>query len=584
MEGIFISYRREESAGHAGRVYDRLRERFGRDRVFMDVSAIEPGVDFVEAIDRAVGSCAVLLVIIGRRWIDCTDAAGRRRLDDPRDFIRLEVGTALRRNIRVVPVLVQDAAMPGEADLPDDLKLLARRNAIEINDTHWDSDLAQLVDTLGRVLEGTVGAAAPGGTGAVPAVRKNRLAWLISSITAIVVALAGLFTGVESLRTSFVKLFKGSPPVTTTGTTTPSGQGQTEPVAITVPRVTGMEEQQAVEALRVKGLHPQVVRQIVPEAPPGTVTQQEPPEETSVTAGAMVNLVVAVPPERPEEPPPGGQQEPPPPKLVTVPKLAGKTLGDAKAALATAGLRVGTVEKRKTDTSEPGTIIGQTPKAGSKLAQGRKVRLVVAVKPPEPELVTVPNVVKQPRQRALKMLVDAGLQPGAETRRPTTRARPGTILDQKIRGGTTAKRGTRVDLVVAAPPDAGRTAEEPTAGKMITQGRGEIRQTYLFDLDAGSIAQNGDADIWFEAETETERYLTPRNGASLGFTREKPTYENCSKVKMTQRRIPIQRIPENANVCVRTNRGNLSAFKIREPVGPSPGVMKISYITWEGVR
>lgn len=136
MEGIFISYRREESAGHAGRIYDRLRERFGRERVFMDVSAIEPGVDFVEAIDQAVGSCAVLLVVIGRKWLDSTDSTDRRRLDDKSDFIRLEVGTALRRNIRVIPVLIQNAAMPGEADLTDDLKLLARRNAIEINDTH----------------------------------------------------------------------------------------------------------------------------------------------------------------------------------------------------------------------------------------------------------------------------------------------------------------------------------------------------------------------------------------------------------------------------------------------------------------
>ncbi|GLI36804.1 PASTA domain-containing protein [Geobacter hydrogenophilus] len=587
MEGIFISYRREESAGHAGRIYDRLRERFGRDRVFMDVSAIEPGMDFVEAIDRAVGSCAVLLVIIGRRWVDCTDATGRRRLDDPHDFIRLEVGTALRRNIRVVPVLVQDAAMPGDADLPDDLKLLARRNAIEINDTHWDSDLAQLVDTLDRVLEGTAGTAQTGrtGTGAVPAVRKNRLAWVISSVTAIVVALAGLFTGVESLRTSFVKLFKGSPPVTTTtGTTAPSGQGQTEPAAVTVPRVIGMEEQEAVNTLRGKGLQPQVERRASPDDRPGTVFHQDPAAETSLSPGAGVILLVAKAPE-PEAPPPGGQQEPPPPKLITVPKLAGKTLDDAKAALATAGLNVGTVEKRKTGKSEPGTIIGQTPKAGSKLAQGKKVRLVVAVKPPETEQVTVPNVVRQPRERAVKMLVDAGLQPGTETRQPTTRARAGTILNQKIRGGTTATRGTRVDLVVAAQPAAGGTEERPpVTGKVIAQGRGEIRQTYLFDLDAGSIAQNGDADIWFEAETETERYLTPRNGASIGFTREKPTYENCSKVKMTQRRIPIQRIPENANVCVRTSRGNLSAFKIREPVGPSPGVMKISYITWERAR
>ena len=150
MQGIFISYRREESAGHAGRVYDHLRERFGRDRVFMDVAAIEPGLDFVEAIDQAVASCKVLLVIIGRKWLDCTDTAGQRRLDDPKDFIRLEVGAALRRNIRVVPVLVQDAEMPGEAALPDDLKLLARRNAIKITDAHWDSDLAQLDETVKR--------------------------------------------------------------------------------------------------------------------------------------------------------------------------------------------------------------------------------------------------------------------------------------------------------------------------------------------------------------------------------------------------------------------------------------------------
>ncbi|MDP2786110.1 MAG: toll/interleukin-1 receptor domain-containing protein, partial [Sulfurimicrobium sp.] len=104
------------------RIFDRLREKFGRDKVFMDVAGIEPGVDFVEAIDRAVGSCDVLLVIIGKKWHTCVDASGKKRLDDTQDFIRLETATALRRDIRVIPVLVQDAAMPGEGDLPDDLK------------------------------------------------------------------------------------------------------------------------------------------------------------------------------------------------------------------------------------------------------------------------------------------------------------------------------------------------------------------------------------------------------------------------------------------------------------------------------
>ena len=177
MEGIFLSYRREESAGHAGRIYDRLREKFGKNRVFMDVSAIEPGVDFMEAIDRAVGSCAVLLVVIGRSWLECTNSTGRRRLDDPKDFIRLEVGTALRRTIRVIPVLVQGAEMPGEEALPEELKLLARRNAIEINDTHWDSDLNQLVETLERVLSSEGGPAPPiynGDKNDTPG-KKNRL-------------------------------------------------------------------------------------------------------------------------------------------------------------------------------------------------------------------------------------------------------------------------------------------------------------------------------------------------------------------------------------------------------------------------
>ena len=152
MPGIFISYRRDDSAGHAGRLFDRLKEYFGKDRVFMDVTGIEPGVDFVEAIDQAVGSCDVLLVVIGKEWLDCTDAAGHRRLDDPNDFVRLETGTALRRKVRVVPVLVQNAAMPSPEQLPEDLKPLARRQATELTDVRWESDTADLIRTLEKLI------------------------------------------------------------------------------------------------------------------------------------------------------------------------------------------------------------------------------------------------------------------------------------------------------------------------------------------------------------------------------------------------------------------------------------------------
>ena len=97
--------------GYAGRLYDRLAAHFGADHVFMDVQGIEPGVDFVDAIERALGSCEIMIVLIGKDWLTA-DSAGRRRLDDPNDFVRVETATALARGIRVVPVLVEGAEMP----------------------------------------------------------------------------------------------------------------------------------------------------------------------------------------------------------------------------------------------------------------------------------------------------------------------------------------------------------------------------------------------------------------------------------------------------------------------------------------
>src|SRR4026208_2301415 len=116
FSGIFVSYRRDDSSGHAGRLAGRLVEHFGRNRIFMDIDAIEPGEDFVTVIENAVGSCEILIAIIGRSWLS-TSGTGTGRLDNPNDFVRLEISTALRRNIRVIPVLVQHASMPKEKDL-----------------------------------------------------------------------------------------------------------------------------------------------------------------------------------------------------------------------------------------------------------------------------------------------------------------------------------------------------------------------------------------------------------------------------------------------------------------------------------
>lgn len=152
MDGIFISYRRDDAAGYAGRLYDGLSSHFGTDQVFMDVEGIELGTDFVTAIERAVGSCKVLIVVIGDEWLSTTDAAGRRRLDDPHDFVRLETRVALERGIRVVPVLVGGALMPRADELPDELKPLARRQAIEISHKQWESSTRELIRALNAML------------------------------------------------------------------------------------------------------------------------------------------------------------------------------------------------------------------------------------------------------------------------------------------------------------------------------------------------------------------------------------------------------------------------------------------------
>jgi formylglycine-generating enzyme required for sulfatase activity len=154
---IFISYRRDDSGGWAGRLYDRLSEHFGRENVFMDIDTIEPGLDFMEVIEQAVGSCDALVALIGKQWLTITDAAGRRRLDNPEDFVRLEVAAALGRNIRVIPALIYGAPMPRTADLPDVLKPLARRNAHELSDKRFHYDVNQLIEVLDKVL----GAAKP---------------------------------------------------------------------------------------------------------------------------------------------------------------------------------------------------------------------------------------------------------------------------------------------------------------------------------------------------------------------------------------------------------------------------------------
>lgn len=149
---IFISYRRSDTAGHAGRIYDYLKNYFGGGRVFYDVDTIKPGINFEQKINSELDQSGVVLVLIGKQWLDAKDAAGNRRLDDPQDYVRLEVETALNKNVTVIPVLLQGAEIPSAKALPQNLYDLSRRNAIRLDDEQWSSDFKLLAATLKNAL------------------------------------------------------------------------------------------------------------------------------------------------------------------------------------------------------------------------------------------------------------------------------------------------------------------------------------------------------------------------------------------------------------------------------------------------
>ncbi|MEP7300614.1 MAG: CzcE family metal-binding protein [Caldimonas sp.] len=195
MRAIFISYRRDDTEGYAGRLFQDLREKFGKDAVFMDVAGIEPGRDFRRVIEQQVASCGVLLAVIGKSWLTVADEKGKHRLDDPYDFVRLETASALKRDIPVIPVLVQQAEMPRAEQLPDDLKDLAFRNSVELSHARWESDVDLLIAALGRYIDPsgpTVAAAAPAAPRDAPASRHP--AWVIAPLATL--AFGGIGYGV----------------------------------------------------------------------------------------------------------------------------------------------------------------------------------------------------------------------------------------------------------------------------------------------------------------------------------------------------------------------------------------------------
>ena len=437
MPGIFISYRREDTAGHAGRLFDRLREHFGKDRVFMDVAGIEPGVDFAEAIEKAVGSCAVLLVVIGREWSSCTDQSGRRRLDDPNDFVRLEIASALKRTVRVIPVLVEGAVIPAQEVLPDDVKLLARRNAVELRDTRWDADVQDLTTQLEKILTPAPPPVEPSPRSPEPSVpapghaepttprreprRPLKPTWLIGcGIVALVLAgLAGLALFSLTLRTP-------------------------APKEIVVPDVLDKPLDEARHAIERAGLKMgEIAREPVPGTSPGTVVRQKPPGGTRLSPGpgaeqeGVVTLAVA------EKSPPA------PDSRVEVPHVVGMGLDLALERIKSAGLGVGSREGKPSRDIPPNQVLSQTPKPGILVDRGTPVNLVFALK----AAVTVPDVYRRPLAEALAILEKAGLTRGRIQEVPSGSTSAGYVVRQEPKAGEEAAAGTDVDLWVTARPE-----------------------------------------------------------------------------------------------------------------------------------
>ena len=152
--GVFISYRREDSADITGRIYDRLVQHFSKEIVFKDVDSIPLGIDFRKHLENALSQCQVLVAVIGENWIESETSSGNRRIDSPRDHLRIEIEIALHRDIPVVPVLVRNATMPAEDQLPPSLQSLAYRNGIPIRpDPDFHTDMDRLIKGIEVHLE-----------------------------------------------------------------------------------------------------------------------------------------------------------------------------------------------------------------------------------------------------------------------------------------------------------------------------------------------------------------------------------------------------------------------------------------------
>jgi TIR domain/PASTA domain len=329
MQAIFISYRRQDAEGEAGRLFDDLVREFGDGSVFMDVSTIQAGRDFRKVIDDSVATCGVLLAIIGVNWVDAKNEAGERRLDDPADFVRLETASALRRDIPVIPVLVRGAKMPSASALPDDLKNLAYRNAVELTHARWNSDVQILIKTLRQLVGGTQPSPPQPRPDTGNGKGKLRRSVVLAASAAAVAVALGIFYFLPGKSTS-------------------------------VPDVSGKSLAGASATLGAAHLAVGATRtQIDPTKEPDTVISQSPAASASARRGSKVDLVLT-------------------PPLVEIPDVVGQSLHLAERAMRERQLVVGDVQRERRDGAVANSVLREFPPAGRSVKPGSKIDLVVA--------------------------------------------------------------------------------------------------------------------------------------------------------------------------------------------------------------
>lgn len=373
MAGIFISYRRDDAQGEALHLFDNLKQHFGADRVFMDVIAIRPGEDYRKVIDSAVASCDVLITLIGRDWLTSTTAAGQARINDARDFVRLETAAALKRDVRVIPVLVHGATMPTEEVLPDELKPLAYRNAIEVSHSRWDYDVRMLIDALERVLPPAAPAPGPppSPTPAPPtAWRPIAQRAAVGAVVALLIGGAGYWFSHAPAKRGSVSGDPAKPTkaeLTKTATTRRDPPGSVIDVQVAVadlrivPDLVGKRLTEVGDPLVKAGMNlGAAVKEPTNDYRPGIVLRQEPAAGARVSPGTNVTVTfsVAMP--------------------IEVPKVVGLTRAEANDRLSKANLYV-KWETAPSKQYKPGIVAAQNPEPGVPVAAKFAVTLTVAV-------------------------------------------------------------------------------------------------------------------------------------------------------------------------------------------------------------